>query len=117
MPSHQNRIGVWVFLNGCLQALPEVFLAANCHQLFQARFRNLSILGGVLDNWYSEPVIIAQVSGLSTAFTDPFNLLQLFNFEQRILAKVTFNEQSYKDSPLRVRMYAAASSSLECCKE
>jgi hypothetical protein len=96
MPLDQNRIAIRVLLHRRLQTLPQI--------LFVRR---------VLDNRYPQAIIVAQIALLAATFGDAFDLLNLFDFEARVQAKVALDDESHEDSPLRVGVDAAAGAALE----
>jgi hypothetical protein len=97
MPSDQHRTSIRVLLHRLLQALRQILLMRR-----------------VLDNRYRQRVEEAQIA-YSAAFGNPLDLLDARDLEGarggpggRILGLSLFDEERDEDSPLRVRVDAAA---------
>jgi hypothetical protein len=71
----------------------------------------------VLDNRYPQTIVVAQIALLAAALGYAFDLLDFLDLEACIGAEVAFDEECDEDSPLRVRVDAAAGAALECSHE
>jgi hypothetical protein len=96
MPLDQNRIAIRILLHRRLQTLPQILLVRR-----------------VLNDWYPQAIIVAQVTLLATTFGDAFDLLDLFDFKARVGTEVALDDEGHEDGPLRVRVDAAACAALE----
>jgi hypothetical protein len=96
MPLDQNCIAVRILFHRRLQALPEILLVRR-----------------VLDNRNPQTIIVAKIALLAATVGDAFDLLDLFDFEACVGAKVALDNEGHEDSPLRVRVNAAACAALE----
>jgi hypothetical protein len=100
MPSHQHRAGIWVLLNGLLQAVPQVLLAmwilADCTKGLRPKHSLCSVLDDRNRQGIEEPHVPA--SGR------PRNSLNLLDVRDR--PGLPFREQGTQDGGLGVSMDA-----------
>ena len=99
MSSHQNCVRIWILLHCLFQFLREILLKSR-----------------VLNNGDPERIVETQHT-LTPATRNSLDLFNVANLEAAIRTLLTLNQESHQDSPLRVGVNRADSSSLKCSKK
>lgn len=96
MSPDQDRVRIGVLLHRLFQALSQVLLMRR-----------------VLDDRYSQPVVVPQIALLAPPLRYAFDLLNLLDLEASVFAEVALDQQCDENRPLRVCVDAAAGAALE----
>ena len=67
----------------------------------------------ILDDGYTQTVIVTQVTLLPSSFRYALGLFNLFDLKARVFSEIALDEEGYEDSPLRVCVDAAAGAAFE----
>lgn len=98
--THQDCVSIWVLLHGFLQTFRQI--------LFERR---------VFYDWHAQGVMETQHASLASALWNPFDLFYIADLEASVWAIRLLHQESHQHTPLRMRMNAATSTSLESCQK
>ena len=111
MSSHQYSISIWISLHRLLKGTGQVLLATMSWLAMEDFVKNEALLCRILDDWYSQSVIVAHVSRLIATLWYALDLLHMLNLKTSISSEIPLYEKGNENSPLRMSMNATTGSS------